>query len=88
MLIEEKELIEDISKGTNMKMEENRINKEQSENQEKETFDKKIVEIKSHIEALDKNSAKCPTCGQTINQDQKEKVKDLEAQVSENQRGC
>ena len=37
MLIKEKELIEDISKGTNMKMEENRINKEQSENQEKET---------------------------------------------------
>lgn len=44
-------------------------------NQEKETINKKLAEIKSHLEALEKESAKCPTCGQPINPTQKETVK-------------
>ena len=38
ILIGEKKLIEDSSKGTNTKMEENRINEKQSRNQRKETL--------------------------------------------------
>ena len=43
--------------------------------QEKQNLEKKIEEIKSHLEALDKDQAKCPTCGQEINKEQKQKVK-------------
>ena len=43
--------------------------------QERQNLEKKLNEIKSHIEALEKSSAKCPTCGQEINKSQKEKVK-------------
>ena len=44
-------------------------------NQQKQILEQKIEEIKSHIESLDKDSSKCPTCGQIINTDQKKKVK-------------
>ncbi len=45
-------------------------------NQQRENLDKKIAEIKSHIENLESNTTKCPTCGQVINQDQKRQVKE------------
>ncbi len=58
---------------------ENKLNQAKSalalKNKDRETLDEKLLELKSHIEALDKESAKCPTCGQEINKDQKEKVK-------------
>jgi len=44
-------------------------------NQQKENLEKNLNEIKSHIRELENNSAKCPTCGQIINRDQKQKVK-------------
>ena len=44
-------------------------------NHDKETLQKHLEEVQTHVKALDKDSAKCPTCGQTINQDQKQKVK-------------
>ena len=44
-------------------------------NKDQETLENKLNEIKSHLEALIKESAKCPTCGQDININQKEKVK-------------
>ena len=43
-------------------------------NQERQTLDKRIEELKSYIEALEKKSAKCPTCGQEIGKDHKHKV--------------
>lgn len=60
-------------------------------NQARQTLEKKITEIKSHIEALEKDSAKCPTCGQLINQKQKmvvkkeysEEQKKLETQITD-----
>ncbi len=45
-------------------------------NQQKQTLEKKLSEIKTHLEALEKDVAKCPTCGQLINMEQKTKVKD------------
>ena len=44
-------------------------------NQEKENLESKLKEVTNHLEALQKDTAKCPTCGQLINQDQKQKVK-------------
>lgn len=44
-------------------------------NQEKENLRQKIKELESHIKALGGSLAKCPTCGQIINQAQKQKVK-------------
>ena len=44
-------------------------------NQQKQMLEQKIKEIENHLESIKKDSAKCPTCGQTINQDQKQKVK-------------
>ncbi|OGE42580.1 hypothetical protein A3A45_00850, partial [Candidatus Daviesbacteria bacterium RIFCSPLOWO2_01_FULL_36_8] len=44
-------------------------------NQEKQNLDKKLEELRIHIDAIAKDSAKCPTCGQIINADQKQKVK-------------
>ncbi len=44
-------------------------------NQQIDTLQKKLSEIKNRIENLEKDSAKCPTCGQAIKLDQKEKVK-------------
>ncbi len=47
-------------------------------NQEKQNLDNKLKELTSHTEALEKDSAKCPTCGQEINKEQKTAViKDL-----------
>lgn len=43
-------------------------------NFEKADLDKKLQEIKSHLESLESNIAKCPTCGQIINQEQKKQV--------------
>ncbi len=42
---------------------------------EREIFSQKIKELESHIQDLEKVLAKCPTCGQIINQIQKQKVK-------------
>jgi len=42
---------------------------------DKENLENKLVELKSHLESLEKQSAKCPTCGQEINISQKLKVK-------------
>ncbi len=44
-------------------------------NQDKQNQEDKLKEISSHTEALEKDSAKCPTCGQEINKEQKSKVK-------------
>lgn len=44
-------------------------------NQEKENLEKKLEEIKNHLSALDKESAQCPTCGQEIDKEQKDKVR-------------
>lgn len=43
-------------------------------NQGKENLEKKLEEIKSHLDSLKKDAAKCPTCGQEINKNQKQKV--------------
>ena len=43
--------------------------------QEKQNLENKLKEIDSHLGALEKDSAKCPTCGQEINREQKQKVK-------------
>lgn len=52
--------------------------------QEKETLEKKLVEIKSHTQALEKDSAKCPTCGQEIDKAQKtEVIKDLRLKIKD-----
>src|SRR3989344_2164381 len=44
-------------------------------NQAKQSLETKLTEIKSHLETLEKDTAKCPTCGQVINADQKASVK-------------
>jgi len=44
-------------------------------NQQMQTLDKKLKEIKSHLGNLENSNAKCPTCGQIIDLDQKQKVK-------------
>lgn len=56
--------------------------------QEKRNLEKKIIELKSHIKDLEKEFAKCPTCGQEIGKDKKQivtsdlrlKIKDLNAE--------
>ncbi|TSC87531.1 MAG: Uncharacterized protein G01um10147_509 [Microgenomates group bacterium Gr01-1014_7] len=53
-------------------------------NQERENLGKKLEEIKSHLEALSKEFANCPTCGQEIGKDNKHKViKDLRLKIKE-----
>lgn len=44
-------------------------------NQQKENLEKNLNEIKSHLLTLEESSAKCPTCGQIINKNQKQKLK-------------
>lgn len=44
-------------------------------NQQMVTFEKNLSEIKSHLLRIEDDTAKCPTCGQIINKDQKQKVK-------------
>ncbi len=70
---------EDYNLMSQKKLEiENKLNQAKStvtlKNKDRQTLEEKIVEIESHLEALDKESAKCPTCGQEINKDQKQKV--------------
>jgi DNA repair protein SbcC/Rad50 len=43
--------------------------------QSRESLEQKLKEIESHLEVINKDSAKCPTCGQIINASQKENVK-------------
>ncbi len=60
-LILEKELSE-ISSKLSLKM------------AKKESLQEKLNEIKSHIKTLGEKTAKCPTCGQVIESDQKGKI--------------
>ncbi len=57
---------------------ENKLTKIKSQlalkSQDKENIEKKLTELRLHIKALEKNSAKCPTCGQEIGKDNKQKV--------------
>lgn len=43
-------------------------------NAEKENLEKKLSEVNSHLQVLDKDKAICPTCGQEINKSQKDKL--------------
>lgn len=72
---------EDYNKDFQRKLEiENDLTKIKSElalkNQEKQNLAEKIAEVKSHLNSLEKDIAKCPTCGQEIGKMQKQKVKD------------
>lgn len=72
---------EDYNKDFRRKLEiENDLTKIKSElalkNQEKQNLAEKITEVKSHLNSLKKDIAKCPTCGQEIGKMQKQKVKD------------
>lgn len=52
--------------------------------QGKENLLKNLNEIKNHLAALEKDSARCPTCGQEIDKDNKQKViKDLRLKIKE-----
>ena len=42
---------------------------------QRQNLEEKLKEINSHVEALKKESSKCPTCGQLIDKDKKEIVK-------------
>ena len=52
--------------------------------QQKRNLEDKLLEIRNHLEALEKDSAKCPTCGQVINNQQKQDLmKDLRFKIKE-----
>ncbi len=46
-----------------------------TKNQQKTMLEEKLAEVNSHLESLDKNLSKCPTCGQLIGEEQKKRVK-------------
>lgn len=47
-------------------------------NQEKQSLEKKLSDIQEKINDLEKEGAKCPTCGQEIGKDQKHQVKETQ----------
>ncbi len=80
---------EDYSILSQKKLElENKLNQVRSAlaliNKDHETLQKELNEMATHLEALEKNSPRCPTCGQEINKDQKQTmIKDLRLKIKE-----